>query len=271
MLELYHHGSSVCAAKVRLVLLEKDVEFKAHYIDILVGEQFTPEYLALNPKGVVPTLVHHGRALVESTAICEFLDEVFPSPPLKPDSPYDRHAMRLWTKAIDEDLHPACAVITFASCHRHIVRRAGPEAVERFLESTPSQSVTPEWKAQKRRVIELGFEATEVAAKFRLYVKYLDKMEQTLAAQSWLAGNTFSLADIGMTPYVNRLAMLSMAGLWEDSARPRVEDWFARVRARPSFKSAVMDWCPEQLSLDLKNFGAQSWPEVQRVLAVQTV
>lgn len=266
MLELYHHGSSVCAAKVRIVLQEKGVSFTPHYVDILVGEQFRPEYMALNPKAVVPTLVHDGRALVESTAICEYLDEAFPEPPLKPADALGRHAMRLWTKGIDEDLHPACAVVTFASCHRHIVRRAGPEGVEKFLESTPSQSVTPEWKAQKRRVIELGFDAPEVAAKFRLYMTYLDKMEKALARGPWLTGETYSLADIGMTPYVNRLAMMSMSGLWEDGVRPRLAEWFERVRGRPTFQQSVLDWCPAQLTHDLKTFGAQSWPDVQRVL-----
>jgi glutathione S-transferase len=186
---------------------------------------------------------------------------------MMPSTPAGRHAVRLWTKAIDEDLHPACAVITFASSHRHTVRRAGPGAVEKFLASTPGMSVTPEWKALKRRVIELGFDAPEVAAKFRLYVRYLDKMEESLGHHPWLAGDTYSLADVGMTPYVNRLAMMSMSGLWEEGCRPRLEDWFNRVRARSSFQTAVLDWCPAALTHDLKTFGAQSWPDVQRVLA----
>ena len=64
MLELYHHGSSVCAAKVRFVLMEKGLDWTGHYLDILKGEHFTPEYLKLNPKAVVPTLVHDGQVLV---------------------------------------------------------------------------------------------------------------------------------------------------------------------------------------------------------------
>jgi glutathione S-transferase len=267
MLTLYHHGSSVCAAKVRIVLQEKHLDFKPVYVDILTGEQFLPDYMRLNPKAVVPTLVHDSHVLVESTAICEYLDEAFPDPPLMPANPVERHAARLWTKAVDEDLHPACAVITFASCHRHIVRRAGPEGVEKFLASTPGMSVTPEWKQLKRRIIELGFEAPEVETKFRLYVRYLDKMEETLQSRPWLAGETYSLADVGMLPYVNRLSMMSMNRLWEDGARPRLSDWFARNRARPTFQTAVLDWCPAQLTQDLKNFGAQSWPDVERVLA----
>src|SRR3990172_12633493 len=104
MLELYHHGSSVCAAKVRFVLSEKDLEWKGHYLDILKGDQFDADYMKLNPKAVVPTLVHDGQVILESTVICEYLDEVFPKPPLKPTDPHGRAKMRQWTKAVDEDL-----------------------------------------------------------------------------------------------------------------------------------------------------------------------
>jgi len=69
MLELYHHGSSVCAAKVRIVLAEKGLEWKGHYLDILKGDQFDPDYMKLNPKAVVPTLVHDGNVILESTVI----------------------------------------------------------------------------------------------------------------------------------------------------------------------------------------------------------
>ena len=77
-LKLYHHGSSVCAAKVRLVLAEKDVAWEGHYLDILAGEHHTPEYRKLNPKALVPTLVHDGQVIRESSVICEYIDDVFP-------------------------------------------------------------------------------------------------------------------------------------------------------------------------------------------------
>ena len=104
MLELYHHGTSVCAAKPRIVLGEKGLQWTSHYIDILTGEQFAPAYLKLNPKGEVPTLVHDGFVLHQSTLIGEYLDEVFPDPPLKPDNARDRYRMRLWGKRIDEEV-----------------------------------------------------------------------------------------------------------------------------------------------------------------------
>src|SRR5580704_16646748 len=99
MIELYHHGSSVCAAKVRLTLAEKELEWKGHYIDILTGGQFAASYVRLNPKAVVPTLIHHDKPILESTVICEYLDEVFPDRPLKPAGARERAEMRIWTKA----------------------------------------------------------------------------------------------------------------------------------------------------------------------------
>jgi glutathione S-transferase len=265
MIELYHHGSSVCAAKVRFVLAEKALEWNGHYVDILTGEQFKPQYMKLNPKAVVPTLVHDGVVIRESTVICEYLDEVFPEPPLKPASPVERARMRLWTKAVDEDVHPACAEITFASCHRHIVGRLGPEGVRQFLESTPPQSVTAQWHERKKQVVMQGFDAPDIARPFLLYDQYLQKMEDALQSSNWLAGDRFSLADVGMTPYLNRLDMLGMLEKWT-SKRPRLASWFDRIKARPSFESSFLTWCPPDLTRDLKTYGTQSWPEVHRVL-----
>ena len=65
MITLYHHGSSVCAAKVRIVLAEKSVPWEGVYVDILRGDQFDPAYVKLNPKAVVPTLVHDGKIIIE--------------------------------------------------------------------------------------------------------------------------------------------------------------------------------------------------------------
>jgi glutathione S-transferase len=265
VIELYHHGSSVCAAKVRFVLGEKALDWTGHYVDILKGDQFDPGYLKLNPKAVVPTLVHDGVIVPESTVICEYLDEVFPDPPLRPAKAPQRAAMRLWTKAVDEDMHPACAEITFACCHRHIVHRLGPEGVKQFLDSTPAQSVTPQWHSRKKEIVTQGFAAPGIARPFALYDRYLQKMEDTLAHNEWLAGDTFSLADIGMAPYLNRLDMLGMLAGWT-RGRPRVADWFDRVKARPTFTPAFLTWCPADLTADLKTFGTQSWPDVQRVL-----
>jgi len=91
-------------------------------------------------------------------------------------------------------------------------------------------------------------------------------MENTLAHQSWLAGDTFSLADIAMTPYVNRLDMLGWSQMWEQ-LRPQVTAWFKRIKARTAFEPALLNWCPPDLTADLLTFGRQSWPSAERLLA----
>ncbi|MGE3645334.1 MAG: glutathione S-transferase family protein [Beijerinckiaceae bacterium] len=268
MYTLYHHGSSVCAGKVRLALDEKGLPWTGIYIDILKGDQFTPDYLELNPKAVVPTLVDNGKAIAESTVINEYLDKKHPETSLHPADPYDFYKARLWTKAVDEDLHPACAALTFMCSHRHTIARLGPEGLEKFLSATPAASVTADWKEKKRMYVTRGLEAPDGPDKIRLYDRYLHAMEEALKDGPWLVGKTYGISDLSLTPYVNRLAMLSMSDMWENGRLPRVADWWRRICERPSFKPMMLDWVPQQLTKDLRDNGAKSWPDVARILNI---
>lgn len=268
---LYHHGSSVCAAKVRFAMAEKNLEWDGVYIDILKGEQFDPDYLKLNPKGVVPTLVHNDLVIPDSTVIIEYLDQIEPESAVHPSDPWERAQARYWTKSVDEDLHPACGAVTFVCSHRHtVLKNLGPDGVKEFLASTPSQSVTSDWKSQKDGFVRYGFEAPGATEKIKLYDSYLFKMEDALKDGSeWLVGNKFSIADISLTPYVNRLAMMSMRGMWENGRLPNVDAWFKRIEALPNFKKCFIDWVPEHLTNDLRENGAMSWPEVAKILDIK--
>jgi glutathione S-transferase len=260
MLELYHHSTSVCAAKVRLVLHEKKLEWSGHFIDIFKGEQYDPAYLKLNPKGVVPTLIHDGRVIRESTLIGEYLDEVFPAPRLSPADPYGRVQMRLWTKMVDENLHIACAAVTFALFHRFNVLKMAPEQLDTYLNNTRD----PLFRERKHGWVHKGLEAPDVRQAIKVNDKMLADMEAALETSPWVSGPDYSLADISLTPYVNRLAMLGLDGMWRN--RPRVGDWFARIRTRPNFKPAVIDWIPEQMAATMNKNGTEQWPYVERVL-----
>lgn len=267
---LYHHGSSVCAAKVRFAMAEKDIAWEGVYIDILKGEQFTDKYRKLNPKAVVPTLVHDDLVIPDSTVIIEYLDQIAPDTSVHPADPWERAQVRYWTKAVDEDLHPACGAVTFVCSHRHtVLKNLGPEGVKKFLASTPEQSVTSDWKDRKDAFTRYGFEAPGATEKVVLYDSYLKKMEETLSGGGdWLVGNKFSVADISLTPYVNRLAMMSMRGMWEGGRLPNVEKWFARIESMPNFRQCLIDWVPEDLTNDLRENGKKSWPEVAKILEI---
>jgi len=265
-LELYHHGSSACAAKVRFALAEKRLHWTSRYVDILKGEQFAPAFVALNPKAVVPVLVHDGAVIVESTVICEYVDETFRDHPIYPPVPLERARVREWTKAVDEELHPACSAITYVVSHRHTILRNGAGSFEEFLargarEGTAARTLKWQW-------IQLGLEAPGAADKIRLYDSYLHKMEHVLRTSDWLVGARFTMADIALAPYVNRLAALAMEGLWERGRLPRVAAWFERVRARPAFGPAFVDWLPSDLRDEMRANGERSWPAVRSLLGL---
>lgn len=263
MLELYHHGTSVCAARVRYALAEKQLDWQGHYIDILKGEQFSPDYLAVNPKGVVPTLLHNGRLIPESTIICEYLEDAFPEKPLYPGDPLTRARIRAWTKAVDEELHPACSALTYVVSHRHTILRNGVGSFEDFMAAGSQEGRSA--RALKWRWIQEGLDAPGISDKLALYVSYLEMMEDALTEREWLAG-VFSMADVAMAPYLNRLSALAMDGLWEDGRLPAVANWFDRIRQRQAFRIAVCDWIPADLGAEMHANGLRSWPGISRLL-----
>jgi hypothetical protein len=118
-LTLYHNDMSVCAQKVRLCLAEKQLAYEDRHLNLRAGDQKRPEYLALNPNGYVPTLVHDDFVLGESTVICEYIDDAFTAPPLKPADPKERARMRGFTKFIDAAIFPATATVSMSIAFHH--------------------------------------------------------------------------------------------------------------------------------------------------------
>ena len=153
LLELYHSINSVCAQKVRIALTEKGQEAKDH-IMTLRGDQFEPAYLKLNPNGVVPTLIHDGEPITESSLILYYIDDAFPEPPLMPTQPRQRHRVRMYNKLIDEYVHNSCTILTFATAFRPAFLKMTPEAWQAEINKTPLKR-----RAEyKRSVIEHGLE-----------------------------------------------------------------------------------------------------------------
>ena len=167
-------------------------------------------------------------------------------------------------------MHLACGTLTFASAHRHIVRKNLTEQeVEEFLANTPADSVTKDWAGRKNQLVAFGFEAPGVADMVRMYDDYLRQMNEDLQQTKWLASDEFGLADVSLTPYVNRVAMMGMSGWWENGRYPYLEDWWNRIQAWPTFKSSILDWCPDDLTNDLMTYGSKSWPEVKPILGIE--
>jgi glutathione S-transferase len=259
MIELYHFPFSTCSQKVRLVLAEKGLDFVSREVDIMAGRQHDPEYVKLNPMHVVPTLVHEGEVLIESSLIIRYLDDAFGDPPLQPADALGRYRVGRWIKRVDEALHPAAPTVTFAIGPRPILLLQPEEAREASLAAIPD----PSERAKRRSVLTHGVQAPEFAGALGVFLSALDDMEGVLAERPWLSGESFSLADASVFPYLLRLEHLAMDALLARSARPRVADWMARVKARPSYATAVEAWSAPAVVEMLRGNGQAVWHEVE--------
>ena len=260
MLELYHNDMSSCAQKVRTALAEKGLEWTGHHLDLRAGDTLTPDYLKLNPNGVVPTLIDNDFVLIESTVINEYIDDAYPDHPLRPVDPRARAKMRLWTKKLDEGLHTHTATISAAIAFRHQQIDRPPEELARILAAMPDVA-----KRERRKdLIENGVHSQLFPDAIRAWDKTLGDMEDALGSSTWLAGEEFSLADIAYSPYLTRWEHLQLVGLVDK--RPRLQDWFARIRSRDSYRIGLADWFSDKYLPLMEEKGLEVWPEVKKLL-----
>ena len=260
MLELYHSVNSVCAQKVRVVLAEKGLEYRNRLMS-LRGDQFAPEYMKLNPNAVVPTLVHDDRPVIESSVILYYLDEAFPTPPLMPQELHERAAVRAFNKLVDEYVHNSCTILTFATAFRPWFAGLSGEEIEARLAKSPSRQRTE----YKRDVALKGLDSRYVRDALGHHQKLLKMMDASLERGAWLAGDGFSLADAAVIPYILRLDLLRMAGIWE--GKPRITAWYARMRERPSVKKELLERMTPEDHAPFRNLEPDPWPAVRKLLA----
>jgi glutathione S-transferase len=257
LIELFHSVNSVCAQKVRVALAEKGLEYRDRLMT-LRGDQFDPQYMKLNPNGVVPTLIHDGRTIIESSVILYYLDEAFPAPPLMPRDPHERAKVRMVNKLVDEYVHNACVILTFGTAFRPWFAGLTGEQIDQRLAKSPLKKRSE----YKRDVALNGLDSKFAREALEHYEKLLQLIDE--AGGGWLAGGEFSLADIAAVPYVLRLDLLRMSRLWD--GRPGVASWYKRVLARPSIKRELLERMTPQ---DRAPFEAlqDPWPKVAAMLS----
>jgi glutathione S-transferase len=233
-LMLYHHPVSTCSQKVRLALAEKGLAFDQHIIDWSKLEHLSDGYLAINPNGVVPTLVHRGQSILDSSVICEYVDEVFAGTALSPADAAGRAAMRAWMRYFEEV--PTVA-IRIPSFNRLFVK---PLKVDRSPESFDAMTDRmPLRKHFYRQMTETGFSEQATRDSMERLRKTLERVAKALDdGRPFLLGEQYTIADIVLVPTVVRMEDLGLAGSWSDL--PAVQRWFAGVQARPSFATAYV-------------------------------
>jgi glutathione S-transferase len=237
MIELWHATHSTCSQKVRLCLAEKGLAWQSHFVDLRRFQHLEPGFLALNPAAMVPVLRDGGRVIRESLVINEYLDDAYPAPALRPRDPLARARMREWTLYVAEEPTWAVKVPSFEKNIRpELAGRYTGAEIEAIAAKMPSRETAARWV----KAVRDGFPRAEIEASLARLAKTLERMEAALGDAPWLAGEEYSLADVDMAPFVHRIAALDATML---ESRPRVGDWYARLQARPAFRTA-MDWRP---------------------------
>lgn len=242
MLTLYHGATSTCSKRVRITLAEKDLEWESVLLNLAVRENLDPEYLKLNPDGVVPTLIHDGRVLIESNFIIEYLDEAFPEVPLRPAEPYERARMRIWMDRIEHVLHRNINIVSWIKQGRY-KRFDGMSAAQ--LQAVYDSQATEEKRALLKKRLEDGVSQADMDFAEARVAEVLDEMEQQLQDRPWLCGEALSLADISVAPFLERFEANDMPLLTDWNKRPKLGDWWQRMQSREGFQTGFTFTPPE--------------------------
>lgn len=242
-LELFHASESLCSQKVKLVLAEKNLEWKSHLLNLLTFENLQPNYIQLNPKVVVPTLIDDGRVITDSATIIKYLDRQFPNPKLTPAEPKLQEKMNNWIDLQDRFPMRELMYGNYRGIEGIILRRSVrvkekllPQLIQTYPEFRQQYSAKLKDVREWNSTINNKQEIAEIDAKIK---PILDRLEEQLSQTPWLCGDTYSLADTVWTVVLKRLNELKYDLLWENNTRPALKLYFACLKSRSSFNTAI--------------------------------
>lgn len=207
MRTLYYIPLCPFSRKVRIALGEKNLECTLQFEAVWNKR---PEFLDLNPAGKVPVLIdRENHLLLDSYAICEYLDESYP------------HTYSLYGKSLTQ--------------------RAETRRLVAFFDDTFNHDVTYKIVFEKtlKRYFKLGHpDSNRIREGLHHLKEHFDYLSWLIEKRHWLAGESFSMADIAGAAHLSTLDFLNHIN-WEQ--HPAIKDWYARIKCRPSFRALLND------------------------------
>ena len=227
-LHVYHYFLSNCAQRVTLALEEKGQDWTPHAINLFTQENTTDEYFRINPKGLVPALVHDGVVVTESIDILRYIEEQFPEPPLYPSDPEQRRKVDNWMNAATENHVRVVKTFMYSTV---LGASKKPGMMGRYIEKQDDQELIDFHQSSLA-----GFDQSRVLEAERNLFAFYDDIEKELGLHQWLVGDEFSYADIAwfVTYFMNR-----RVGAVSFRNYPNIRNWGDRILQRPSFKGGV--------------------------------
>lgn len=228
---LHDATRSTNSQKVRITLHEKKAVFEEVKLDLLKGDQMSPEFLAINPRGLVPALQYNGQVIVDSAAIIEFLDAELPGLSLSPQSTLERARMHEWMRLFEQIASPAIRTLSY-----HALFRGHYQGMteQQFSAHADAKPLRREFLLQMGRegFSDLQVEQAENSIRF-----VVAQISDTLAdGRSFLVGD-YSLADISIFPILSRLADMDLSCPWSEDAL--VARWYKDCGMRPAVRKAM--------------------------------
>ncbi len=248
MIDLYHAEPVANSLKVLLTMKEKGIDFTSHYVDILSFEQHEPWFVAINPNGQVPVLVHDGEVITESTVINEYLEDVFPAVPLRPEDPVKRARMRFWNKYVDEYVMNAVSMHGWHRMVRRIASAIDKDELARLLARIPLKEQRDKWAT----VAGDSFTEEQLADSKRKIGVATKRMDETLQRQQYLASEQYTLADINAFAHAGGTQFM-FPDLVNEATVPGFIRWWREIAERPGTKAALA--MPNKVPEKLRTFG----------------
>jgi glutathione S-transferase len=252
MLKLYHAEPAANSLKSLISLKEKGLEFTSVYVDLHKFEQHEPWFLAINPEGQVPVLDHDGHIITHTTVIGEYLEDAFPdAPPLRPADALGKARMRYWNKFCDEHVMNHVSMHGWHRLVSVIARSVESGEFEKLMARIPLQEQREKWRTARS-----GFSEADLAGATRKIEVAVDKVEQQLRVSEWLAGDSYTLADINFFA-IGGMALERLFPQMNVSARaPQLTKWVARMNARPAVMAALS--MPNRTAPALRTFTGEA-------------
>jgi len=237
-IHLIHFQGSSCSQKTRIFLNLKSIEWTSHPLNLVKQENYEPWFLGINPRGLVPVLVHDGIVHIESNDILEHLDEKFPKPCLIPN---DIRKEIVASLKEEDNLHLDLRALTMRFVLPKFLAQKKPESLALYEENLG----TVDGAKDSHKDVELkfwqdyavqGITDEQVQTSARKFYKAYEGLEQRLVSQPYLCGSSITLVDIAWFIYTFRL---TQAGYPFGDLHPSVMSWYEHLLLKPKFAKEV--------------------------------
>ncbi len=228
---LYNAPQSTCSQRVRYAMHAKGLPFEERKLDLFSGDQLKPEYLAINPNGVVPALVHEGVPVIDSAVILEYLEDIAPdTAPMRPKDPREVARLRAMMRFVDEVPTPAIRIPSYNIAFLPHYQSMTEEEFQALCDSKPLR------REFLMRMGRTGFPEADMNEALGRLRRGVERMAQWLDQNGgpWLMGRDLSLVDVAVMPVIVRMDDINLGHLWDDL--PAVGSWLDAIRATAPFK-----------------------------------